>query len=210
MANQIIVGHFEPDGDLIYLPLGFIPDFFMLCEVGTANPLFYWWWRRMQLDEASGSQEGVIDTGGVKTKSADDEGIVAYDSGSRAPTISTWTADTAMTAKTSTAHGTYIRPTTSSDMDRDAIFECVASSGDTKTHATTEPTWPAAIGEQVVDDLVTWERVNVPLLRAGYQGVRIAGNPQSNGQEMYYIAVQSDDAIDHGDVVGWTGGVYGA
>jgi len=27
---------------------------------------------------------------------------------------------------------------------------------------------------------------------------------------MYYRAEEADEVVDHGDVVGWTGGIYGA
>lgn len=206
--NQILVGHFEADGALIYLPIGFIPDYFKLVEFHTnTNIIFYEWWRRMEQDQASGKLEGISITEGVTANLADSGGIVAYDSGSQAPTIATWAASTAYTARTATADGSFVRPTTSSTTDRDAIFECVTAG----TSGSTEPTWPAGTGEQSASDNgVIWERVNEPLRRAGYQGVRIAAALMTDGREYYYLALQADDAYDHGDVVGWSGGVYGA
>lgn len=218
--SKINVGHFEPDGNTIYLPIGYVPDFFLLCELGATNPLFYYWWEMMEDDEAAQSQEGVIDSAGTKTKAADDAGIAAYDLGTDLPLIYVWAASTTTltqkdsggatttkTARTATAHGSYIIPTTSSDMDRDAVFECVTSSGNT---GATEPTWPASIGDQIADGNNVWERVNVPTFRGGYQGVSIEDNIQTDGQEMYYLALLADSAIDHGDVLGWVGGIYGA
>lgn len=36
------------------------------------------------------------------------------------------------------------------------LYRCTARSGDYKTHAATEPTWPTTVGEMVVDNNVTW------------------------------------------------------
>jgi hypothetical protein len=202
--NKIKVGHYEADGSLINLPLGFIPDYFMLTAMVT-NPLFYHWWRQQQLEEATGAQEGIIDTAGTKTLAADDAGITAYDASSQRPTIEEWSEarSTAATARTATANGTYIKPTTTSPTDRGAIFECVTAG----TGASTEPTWPDSIGEQVTDNSTVWERVDKSLERGGYQGVIIEDNIQTDGQEMYYVALQANQSLDHGDVVGWTDGI---
>jgi len=206
---QVKIGHFEPDGELIYLPIGFVPDFFLLVEVGATNPIFYYWWKLMELDEASGSQEGVIDTAGTKTLAADASGITAYDSESGIPTILDWSAGLTVVARTVSAHGTYIRPSTDSTANRQAIFEVLENT----TTGTTEPTWPAEIGGQIYDNHgspVLYERVNVATKRGGHKGVCIAAALMTNGQEMYYRAEEADEVVDHGDVVGWTGGIYGA
>lgn len=209
MANQIIIGHFTPDGDDVYIPLGFKPDYFELTELGASDVLVHRFFGMQEDDEASGADEGVKDDGdGTRSKCSAGQGFAAYDTGSQGPTVTTWTktvGDNA-TARSATAHGTYVKPSITSDTDREAVFECVTAG----TSAATEPTWPAAIGEQVTDGTTVWERVNVPLIRIGYQGVLIPGELQTNGQEMYYIAIQADRITDHGDVDGWSGGVYGA
>ena len=61
--------------------------------------------------------------------------------------IADWAADTA------TTEGAWVR---ASDPTVTLRFEATAVVGDTKTHATTEPTWPAAAGDTVTDDQVTW------------------------------------------------------
>lgn len=212
--NQIIVGHFEADGGIIYLPVGFIPDYFRLVDYHTnTNIIVYEWWERMEDDQASGKKEGISYTEGVTANLADDAGITAYDSGSESPTVTTWTesVSNAATARTATAKGTFVKPSTSgtddtgADADRSAIFECVTAG----TSSGTEPTWPSAIGGQVLDGTTLFERVNEANVRAGYQGVCIQDNINTNGQEMYYLAIQADDSVDHGDVDGWTGGIYG-
>lgn len=203
--NKIKVGHFEPDGQLINLPLGFIPDYFFMAEIGATNPLLYHWWRAQETDEASASRQGILDTAGAKTLIGSGDGITAYNTGTQAPTINEWTTSraTAATARTATQAGTYIKPTVSNAADRSAIFECVTAG----TGSGTEPTWPDAVGENVTDNSVVWQRVDRSLERIGYQGVIIGATPQNDGQEMYYVAMQANQSIDHGDVDGWASGI---
>lgn len=65
--------------------------------------------------------------------------------------VSTWVADTV------TALNTYIKPVTPNTY----YYKCTVRSGDYKTHATTEPTWPTTIGATVVDDAVTWTNMGL-------------------------------------------------
>ena len=215
--NQIIVGHFTPDGELIYLPIGFVPDLFRLWEWGAADAAMkiYHWFERNEDDEASGSQEGMSIAEGVTAHLADDGGIVAYDSGSELPTITEWSAGATVVARSATAHGTYIQATTSGtdaegrEVDRSAIFEVVENT----TTGATEPDWPTVVGEQCLDNHaspVRYEKVNVALHRGGYKGVRIAAALMTDGQEMYFEAISADQSLDLGDVDGWTGGIQGA
>lgn len=205
--NKIKTGHFEPDGSLINLPLGFVPDYFNMHELGGGNGAIVEvvWFKAQETDEATGSQEGFTNTEGTTALLADDGGITAFDTGSQGPTITTWTTAvaTAATARTATAPGTYVKPSVASVTDRGAIFECVTAG----TGGGTEPTWPDAVEEQVTDNSVVWERVDRSLERQGYQGVIVAGALMTNGQEMYYLAMQANQSIDHGDVDGWTDGI---
>ncbi len=202
--NKIRTGHFEPDGSLINLPIGFIPDFFFMAEMIT-NPLLHYWWKSQETDEATGSQEGITDTAGTKTLMADDAGITAYNTGTQTPTVTTWTTSvaTAATARTATAAGTYVKPSVANSADRGSVFECVTAG----TGGGAEPTWPDADGENVTDNSVVWQKVNVSLQRGGYQGVIIEDDIQTNGQEMYYLALQSNTSVDHQDTDGWTNGI---
>ena len=206
MANQIKVGQFVQDGGLVNLPLGFIPDYIELANRDLTNTVFTEWWHLMQTNDISGSQEGIaIADGGGTTDLADAGGITAYDTGAQSPTVTTWTkaVGDAATAKTATAAGTYVKPSVDSDSDRGSIFECVTAG----TSDSTEPTWPDSDGEQVTDGTTVWEKVNVSLQRGGYQGVVIAGAIQTDGQLMYYLALQADQSVVHGDVDGWTSGI---
>lgn len=225
MDNGIRVGHFLGDGELIYLPIGFIPDYFRMCDIDStttnAAVAIHEWFERMEDDEASNSQEGWalgLSTLGYTTLHADTEGIIAYDTGTQLPAsgfdageLGQWTLSTAVDVRTAAAAGSYAKPTvgaldnTGGVVDRDAIFENVgASDGNT---GTTEPVWPSAIGGQVVDNAAIWEKVNTPLFRGGYQGVCISATIQTNTHEYYYLAIRAHDSIDHGDVDGWPNGI---
>lgn len=223
MDNGIRVGHFLGDGGDVYLPIGFIPDYFRLCDIDStttnAAVAIHEWFERMEDDEASGSQEGWalgLSTLGYTTLHADDAGITAYDTGTLFPASGTgagqlaqWVASTSYTARTATAAGSYVKGTTSGTdntgavVDRDAIFECVTGG----TSGSTEPTWPSAIGGQVLDSTPVWEKVNTAVFQGGYQGVLIADNIQTNTHEYYYLAIRAHDSVDHGDVDGWSGGI---
>lgn len=207
IKDSIKIGNFLADGALINLPIGFIPDYFQMHDVGEGtNPNMVQWFRRQEVNSATGEQEGMLTTGssGVVTLLADAGGITAFETGSQLPTINEWTEarSTAATARTATAAGTYIKPTVANVADRGSIFECVTAG----TGASTEPTWPDADGENVLDGSTVWQKVNVDKQRAGYQGIVIAAALMTDGREMYYFALQGE-SIDHGDVDGWTDGV---
>ncbi|MCK9569631.1 hypothetical protein M0R72_11880 [Candidatus Pacearchaeota archaeon] len=63
-------------------------------------------------------------------------------------TAPTWLADTV------TTQNYVVQPTTAGT--NKLLYKCTARSGDYKTHATTEPTWPTTVGATVVDDAITW------------------------------------------------------
>ena len=206
MNDNIKTGHYESDGGLVNLPIGFKPDYIKLVVVGQTNPDSYEWFRLQEQDEASGSQEGNITTGstGVVTQSADAGGITAYETGVQVPTVIEYADATTPTAKTATAAGTYVRPSAGNAQDRGSLYECVTSTG----AVVTEPTWPSSDGAQVTDDgSNVWEKVNVSVSRGGYEGVVVSATIQTNGVEYYYIALQAIQAIDHGDVDGWASGI---
>ena len=167
MSNQIKVGQFKQDGGLINLPLGFIPDYIELANRDLTHTVFTKWWHLMQTNDISGSQEGIaIADGGGTTDLGDAAGITAYDTGVQTPKTGEWEASSStidekdgtsitIVAKSATAPGTYVFPTVSSPTDRQAIFEAVTVGGNT---GTTEPTWPASIGENVTDGSLVWKR----------------------------------------------------
>ena len=207
--NQIVLGHFECDGSLVYIPVGFKPDYVKLVDFYTdTNIKIYEWWGMMEDDQATGKLEGFSIAEGVTANLADSAGLAVYNSGSEGPTVIDWAASSSPTARTATAHGTYVRPTAdSTTAEREAIYECVTAG----TGAADEPTWPNVKDGQVTDGTNVWQLAqDVATERLGYQGFRVAAALMTDGYEMYYMAIQADKTIDHGDVVGWTGGIMGA
>lgn len=202
MSNQIKTGRFTPDGSTdIALPLGFIPDYIRFEEVGEATSPNVITWFRQQESDATGDRAGQYLTGtsGVITKLGDGVGISAYDSGSEGPTVTTWTKAVGDAA----VAGDYVKPSVASDADRGSIFVMITAG----TSDATEPIWPDADGEQILDGTCLWEKTNVSKQRIGYQGVLVANEILTNSEEMYYIAYQADQAVNHGDTDGWTSGV---
>ena len=208
--SQIVTAHWEQDGGDVYIPFGFVPDYLFMIDNGTGNDaqIRYYWFKMSEDDAASGYQDGyAIAADGTMTDMASAAGIDAYDGEAASPTISKWAASTTFTARTATAPGTYVRPLTAAKGDKSAIFECV----DSGTTGSTEPSWDTdcpGIGDQVTDNDGVWERVNVPQMRKGYKGVCVADNIQTNGYEMWALAIEADNNLDLGDVDGWTDGIY--
>ncbi len=64
--------------------------------------------------------------------------------------LETWVADTKYELND------YVQPTTPNN---NFTYKATSVSGDQKSHATTEPTWPTTAGGTVVDDQVTWTAV---------------------------------------------------
>jgi hypothetical protein len=211
---QIKIGHFEADGGAIHLPIGFQPDYVRLIAKGASstNAIVYEWFREM---EDHDSIDGWSFTDGVDAEIASGSGITAYDTSTEIPTISEWSASTSVTARSSTAHGSYVKATTSgtdvdgNEIDRSAIFECVVAG----TTGSSEPNWPTEIGANgPSDNSVIWQKVNVATERGGYKGFSLAASMTglADGNEGYYLAIGTGNVVDHGDVAGWTGGIKGA
>ncbi len=213
------------DGSDIFLPIGFIPDYFRLCDINSAitnNAVTITeWFAQMEQDEASGRQEGWthdLATIAYITLNSNDQGISAFDTGSVSPAagegagqLSEWASTTSYVAKTATARGSFVKGTVGATnniggvVDREAIFENVGSTGNS---GSTEPSWPTAVGDQILDSTPIWELVvDVPVKQGGYQGVAIRGEIQTDSHEFYYLALKSHDSVDHGDVDGWPSGV---
>ena len=186
------------DGNAVNVDCGFIPNRCILFyDYEQTNPLrIDWSYNLYKLRTAY----GLLTTGssGVITQlSTAATGIIPYDSSSATPTINeyTTTVSTAATARTATAAGTYVKPSTSSTMDRDAVFECV-----TAGTGAAEPTWPLGIGEQILETAgdVVWERVNVARENGGFQGVTVGATTQTDG---YYCVLYAErgDSKDLGN-----------
>lgn len=194
---------FQGNGSAVNVDLGFIPDRVeLILDTAATNPNKIKWSRLLYNTQTN---YGFLTTGstGAETLAADaDNGIIPYDTGSQSPTVSdyTTTVATAATARSATAAGTFVRPSTDSTMDRDAIFECV-----TAGTGAGEPTWPYGIGEQITEPSgdVVWERVNEARLKKGAQGVTIGATIQTDAKLYLLMAWPCHETKDLGDSAGW-------
>ena len=207
--SQITTAYFIADGAAVYLPVGYVPDYALLVLWGADTAVdFYTYFKLIEDEGAAACAGGVLVNEGATDVMAHDSGLSAYDTATGAPTISAWSASSTPTARTSTAHGTYVRPTigNTQGFDTSAIFECVTAG----TGAATEPTWPKTPSEQVTEGSNVWERVDgdAVITRAGYKGLAV-DVAVSDSVECTLLAIEADHAWNWGDVVGWTDGVYG-
>ena len=192
------------DGGLANIPVGFIPDHVKIYELGADTAILLYEWFRLQGELASGKQEGISILEGATANLADAGGISAYDTSGIQPSILDYTLarSTAATARTNLAPGTFLKPSTSSPTDKDAIFECiVAGTG------SAEPTWPDGIGQNVLDGTVRWERVNQAISARGYKGFTIAAALQTDSAIMIAKCMKATEVVHLGDVDGWTDGI---
>ena len=207
MSMYIKGGRFISDGSDVAIPVGFVPDYVRVMSMngGDTGVEYFEWYRHQEDTEASGTQEGISRKEGVTADMADGAGIVEYDTSGSAPTITSWTTSVSSgaTAKTSTAVGTYVKPSTSSSADRELVFECVTAG----TGGSTEPTWNTGIGEYTTDGSTVFECVRPPKRASGYKGFLFYGDAQTNSDVYYWHAFKFDEFVDEGDVDGWPSGV---
>lgn len=212
-AQMTRSGHFTGHTADVNLDLGFVPDYFELIALGaSAAIIIYKWWRRMELDESSGAQEGISITEGITARLADSQGIVAYNSAVQRVRIphpdgtrnkyttgapSEFTAGAAQpTARSTSVIGTLVWPSTRNGY----VYECTASAGVLGTEPTS---WPTVPGDTVSDGTNTWTCRKEDAVVGGYQGVTIASQIQTDGTEMYYRAEKNLEDLDHGDAASW-------
>ncbi len=214
MGNQIKILTWTGDAGDVNIPIGFDAHHVRVIQITDSAPKIYEWFRLMEQEEASGSQEGLVDDGaGTTGKLSDSQGITAYDAASQLPTIAEWTeaGANASSAKTVTARGSFFKATVGAVddlglvVDRSAIFEVVTTDS---SGGSSEPVWPSVIGERVDSSGIIFERVvDVALERIGYMGIVFSSQINENSKNYYMIATEANDEVQLGDVDGWPSGV---
>jgi len=216
--SQVKIGHYEQDGGLVYVPVGFIPDFLLAFDRNSASGsgVLYMWWREMEdYDPTTDTViDGISITDGTDAELAAAGGFAAYDGEAAAPTVTNHAVSTAYVLEATDPALCFVRPpvdATDEDgnvVDRDAIFQCTTAG----TSSATAPTaWPAVLGGTLLDGTAVWTRVNEATFRKGYQGFRVAAAIQTNAYEMYYTAFQGDGGSQRlGDSAEWSNGIYGS
>jgi hypothetical protein len=156
MSQEMTSGSFIADGNAINIDCGFVPDKFVAySKLEETNPNQYVWYRQRGDTVNGNGQYGITVTGstGVITLNASAAaGIAAYDTdadgvlipapngnGEVTATVSNYDATATYTARSTTAVGSVIRPTTKNGY----VYECTTASGGASG---TEPTWSTTVG----------------------------------------------------------------
>ena len=207
--NEHFSGHLEQDGLAGILDLGFVPDVFEIFTDDGTNPDKITWFKEM---ESLGTPEyGFLTTGstGDITKlSTAATGIIAYDAstlrvllpapdgnGKAQASIADYNTATTYTARSASALGSVVRPTTHNGL----VYECTTASGGA---AGTEPTFPTRTGQSVTSGSGdVWIARDEEVLTDGVKGVQLGASlsQNTNGNEAWFIATKSDFDRDKGD-----------
>ena len=201
--SRLVLRHFEADGLAAILDIGFIPDKVEVTLDEGTNPDILKWMRRMVDDE---SVYGHLITGssGIVTRvTTAATGIEAYDTvqdgvkvespvpgrGEVFTTVADWTSavSSAATARSATAVGTIIRPTTHNGY----VYECTTAGTSSGTEPTSYPTVP---GETVTDNDVVFTTRNEKIAKIGAKGITIGADvsQNTNGNQIYVEAFKAD------------------
>lgn len=194
-------GHFIANGNAVNIDIGFIPDKFTAWEgMEETNPTRHVWYREQANTANANAQYGIQINGadGVITKhAAATNGFAEYDTGadrviieSPAPgvgdveaAISDWAASTAATARSASAIGTCVRPTTKNGF----VYECTGTGTTNDTEG--EPTWPTTLGDSVTEtDGVIWTCREERTVRGGAKGLTLGATGSTDGDEWTWEA----------------------
>ena len=149
-------GHFIADGSAVNVDVGFVPDLLIAFEgIEETNPSIHFWFRELANTANANGQYGMLLTGstGVVTKhAAAANGFAEYDTdadgvlvpapdgdGNTYTSVAGYDATATYTARSTTAVGSVVRPTTRNGY----VYECTTASGGASG---TEPTWSTTVG----------------------------------------------------------------
>jgi|TARA_R100000501_G_C2594292_1_gene93322 hypothetical protein len=207
---------FIADGNAVNIDLGFIPDFVTIFDgLDNTSPNIYYHFRELE-DNALDAQYGILLTGttGVVTKLGGTNAIVqgyntvavgvnldspAPAGGKVASTPWDWGIDASTvnaatpTARTATAVGTVVRPSTRNGY----VYECTTSSG----ACTSEPTtWGTTVGGTTTDGgSNVWTCREEEIVTHGGIGINIGSDQQTSDDVCIVIAEQWDKIENGGD-----------
>ena len=204
-------GDLIADGSAINIDIGFVPDLFRAwegCEEG--NPKIHYWIKSRAASANDYGQYGFTNTAGtISTCATALAGFAAYDTVATKAMVpapdgdgevsatypSTWTQarSSAATARSVTAVGILIKPTSGNETG--LIYECTTD-GD---GAATEPTWPTVVGESVTDGTTVWIARVEKTKSVGCKGVTIGATLSTDSDEWSWEAEQWDSVMPERD-----------
>lgn len=198
-------GSFVANGSAVNVDVGFIPDFVIAFEGLEEGTWQAHYWNRERIDAASAvGQFGLLEAAGTHSvHAAAVNGFAPYDTttpkvmlpnpnGSDVDLAATlplaWTQarSSAASARSTTALGTVIKPT--SGNENGLIFECTNDA----TGGATEPTWPTKVGDSVTDGTVVWIARESKIKDVGVKGFTLGATGQTDSDQWQWIAFAAD------------------
>ena len=204
-----VSGHFIADGSAVNVDVGFIPDkVYMLHGLEETNPVEHIFIRELANTGTASGQYGLQDSGGTKTKLASAAaGFATYDttayrailpapngSGERSTSVADYSTTTTYTARSSTALGSVVRPTTHNGF----VYECTTASGGA---AGTEPSsWGTTVGgTTTAGSGDVWTCRDEKMQWIGVKGFTVGATLSTDTDEWYWEAEKHDSVAPEQD-----------
>ena len=197
-------GCFIADGNAVNVDVGFIPDLLICLEGQEETNAQFHMWARQRADSASlKGKFGFVraGTGTITEHAAAVNGFAAYDTfatkamlpapdgegeePSALPAAYTTTLSTAATARSTTALGTILKP--SSGNENGYCYECT-----TAGTSSAEPTWPTVPGESVTDGTVIFICRELKIKNVGAKGFTLGATGSTDSDEWSWFAFAAD------------------
>jgi len=198
------MGSFIANGSAVNVNVGFIPDFIIAFEGLEETNAQINFWMRERIDAASAIGQfglNLAGNGAITTHAAAANGFAPLDTsepqlmlpapdgeGTRAadlPNPYTVARSTAATARSTTALGTVLKP--SSGNETGYVYECT-----TAGTGSAEPTWPTTVGEYVTDGTTIFITRESNIQETGVKGFTLGATGQTDSDEWTWIAFAAD------------------
>jgi len=207
------MGSFVANGSAVNVDVGFIPDLVMAFEGLEEGTWQLHFWARERIDSASAvGQFGLLVAAGTHSvHAAATNGFAPLDSvapkqmipspdgdgftAAAMPSAWTQTLGSAATARSATAIGTIIKPTSGNETG--LVYECTTDG----TSAATEPTWPTKAGDSVTDGTTVWIARESIVKEQGVKGFTLGATGQTDTDEWNWIAFAADKVTPDVDSV---------
>jgi hypothetical protein len=204
--SHVVGRNFIADGSAINVDLGFVPDYILaVAKFEETNPVTYEWWRERANTANGNGQFGTTRpaNGGAVTKNASAAaGFAEYDTSTYLPvlpapngsgeqaasSIADYSTTTTYTARSGTALGSVVRPTTHNGF----VYECTTASGGA---AGTEPTtWGTLVGgTTTAGSGDVWTCRDEKMKWIGAKGITIGASLSTDSDEWQLRAEKWDD-----------------
>jgi len=206
---KVVSGTFIASGSATNVECGFEPDYVELYSALSGTELGFKFFKCLA-DAATSGQYGIAiaNAGDVSVCASAAAGIATYNTaankvliespvigtGKVAVSVTDWTSSvsTAATARSTTAIGTVVRPTTHNGR----VYECTTAG----TSSGTEPTtWTTTVGGTVTDNDVVFTCREEETIREGCQGFTVGADIATDSEIWVFKAEKHDMTGNLGD-----------